>query len=196
MKNAIQILVIALVILSGCKATRKVTQSTDFKSSVNTEENRSVKENKDFKENKDVNSELETVTVTTETEYYEPGVVSPSTGSGTGGLETGDRRPETGGKGAVKKETTTTTTTKKKDQDKSKVEANSGKQEDTTAKSNSNTSQKDTSVEKTKKGAVPWKVIIVVVVVVLLGVFYVLVRKEIIRIPILTRLLKWLKLLS
>lgn len=205
MEKLIKILLIALVMLSGCKTTRKNTQSTDFKSSVNTEENRSVKENNDFKENKDVNSELVTVTVKTTKKYYPPtaspstlessgtgGAVNPSTlrqAQGSAGSGTGSEEPEI--KGALMEETTETTTTNEKEQDKSKVEATSAKQEDTSKKKKQELEEHKEFKELKKTGVAQWKVIVGVLA--LLLVLYFLVQKGIIKVPLLTKAANWIK---
>lgn len=197
MEKTIKILLIALVILTGCKVTRKVTESTVARSSEQTELTQQVKTQDVVNVQNDVNSELETTTVRTTKKYYPPtasssaplessgngGAVNHSTGSGTGGIDTGNGSPKTG---ALMEETTETTTTNKKDTDRSKVEATSEKQENKEEVKSQKSKVESDKTEVKKTGVATWKVIGGLVA--LLLVVYFLVKKNVIRIPFLTKI--------
>ena len=177
MKNLIKILVIALVILSGCKTVKKVTESTVSKSNEKIEINTSVLEKNDLSVQNDVSSDLQTTTEETVTEFYAPGSTG-STSSPTG---------------AVKSIKTTKTTTKKKDADNSIITDKGQKQENSQQKKEGETEVRSQKKEAIKKGVAQWKVIVFGIALVSVGVLYVLIRKKVIEIPLLTKLLKWLK---
>lgn len=181
MEKSLKILLIALIILSGCKTSRKVASSETMASSSSTELNLSKNTQDNLKVDNDITSELETTTVTTTTEFYPPSEKSSSGTEQTGKASGVDEEKQ----GPIKSKTQTTTTTKKKEADKSKAEATSKEQENANAKSNNDTEVSIIKVEKTKMGMTQWKIIGGVVLFLL--VLYFLVRKNIIRIPFLTK---------
>lgn len=186
MKNLIKILVIgsiALGALVGCKSSSKLTETTVSTSSERIEVNSSVTEKKDLAVQKAVSTDMETTTEETITEFYAPGSTSSETGSVTGEM----------GKGSIKAIRTIKTTTKKKDTDNSTINDKGQKQENSQQKKEGETETKSRKSEVVKKGIAQWKVIVSCIVLIGVGVVYVLIRKKIIEIPILTRLLKWLK---
>jgi cobalamin biosynthesis Mg chelatase CobN len=187
MKNLIRILVILLVILTGCKTMKKTTD-TSINESNNTELNQKLKELGNTNIQNDYASDLETTKI--EIEYYPPDEI-PETGDRT--LEVNDTKtpeandaknapqPQSGDKkGAVK--SITTTTTKKREVDKGTVNSSNEKQLDTNAKTNANTNIENKSTEKSKP-ATPWKLITGIGLFIIAGVVYWLIRKKIIKIP-------------
>lgn len=180
MEKLIKILVIALVILSGCKTSRKLTESAEFKSSVNTEENRSIKERDALKIENDIASDEETTTEETRTDFYPPDSKSTEKPDSSSA-----KKADVSEHGAIKSITTTKTTTKKKAIDKSKVAATNEKQEDTSLKKEGETEARSQKTEVKKTGISNLK-IIGGVILVLLAVYF-LVRKNIIRIPFLSK---------
>lgn len=170
MEKLIKILVIALVILTGCKTTRKITESSEIKSSERTETISTTKELKDFKEDKDVNSELETVTEETVTEFY--------------------RSVDSVKQGAVKTLRTIRTVKTKKDSDKSKIAATSTRQEAQAIKEEKATVVIK-EVKSVKKTGVSQLKVIAGLVAVLLFVYF-LVRMKIIKIPFMTKAVEWI----
>jgi PBP1b-binding outer membrane lipoprotein LpoB len=172
MEKTIKILLILLVVATGCKVTKKATESTVAKTSEQTEAVRTVKEVKDFKESKDVNSELETVTEETVTEFYEPVKDSMTIVD----------------KGPVKTVRTIRTVTTKKDSDKSKVEVVSSGEAMEAVKEHKDIEEVKEHKEVKKTGVATWK--IVGGLVALLLVVYFLVKKNVIRIPFLTKVSK------
>ena len=178
MKNVVKILVVALVLLTGCKTTKRVTESTVVKTSEQTELIQQVKTQDVVNVQNDVNSELETTAVTTVRKYSEPGAGGIS--QGVGSLE----------HGALIEETTITQTTKKRDSDKSKVEATSAKQQDTSAKGNKESEAQSEKKEVKKTGVPLWQIIALISA--FLVVVYFLVKNSSVRIPFLTKVVEWI----
>jgi len=191
MEKLLRILVIALVILTGCKTTKKMTD-TSLKQSNNTELNQKLKELGNTNIQNDYASDLETTKI--EIEYYPPDEI-PMTGDRT--PQANDTKtPEVNDaknvpqaqsgdkKGAIK--SITTTSTKKREVDKGKTNSSNEKQLDTNARTNNNTSIENKSTEKSKP-ATPWNLIIGIALLVVAGVVYWLNKKKVIEIPFLSK---------
>lgn len=172
MKRAIKILLVSLVILTGCKSMHKTTTALAVKSSEQTELIQQVKTLGVSNIQNDLNSELETTTVTTVTEYYEP-VITEQSGSDI---------PE---KGSVKKEITTISTTKKKDSDNSTVASVNTQLKDSSIETNKATAIKSESKEVKKKGVPLWQIIVLLLA--FLVIVYFLVKNSSVRIPFLSK---------
>lgn len=185
MKNVVKTLIVALLLLVGCKSSSKLTESTAKTSNEQTEVNTSITEEKDLNVQKAVSTDMETTTEETITEFYAP----PSTGSGDGAI-TGSVD-----KGPIKAIRTIKTTTKKKDADNSTITDKGQKQENENQVRSSKSEVRSEKKEVIRKGIAQWKVIVACISLLAGGVLYVLIRKKIIEIPFLTKLLKWLKLL-
>jgi hypothetical protein len=188
MQKTIKILLVAMILLTGCKTTRKATESSLVKSSEQTEAVRKIKEVNDFKEAKDVSSELETVTEETVTEFYEPRA---------GSKETGEGRPESVGPrdervehGAVKSLRTIRTVTTKKDLDKGKVEATGERNEVETVANNKETKEVKDFKEVKKNAVARWQIIALMTA--FLVTMYFLVKNGSVRIPFLTKAVNWI----
>lgn len=177
MKNVVKTLIVALLLLTGCKSSSKLTESKVTTSNERTEVNTSVVEKKDLNVQKAVSTDMETTTEETITEFYAP----PSTGSTSSPT------------GAIKAIRTVKTTTKKKDADNSTITDKGQKQENSQQKKEGETEVKSRKQEVVKKGIAQWKVIVACIALLAGGVLYVLIRKKVIEIPLLTKLLKWLK---
>jgi len=183
MEKLLKILVIALVLLSGCKTSRKMTESSMMNSSISTEENRSVKANDALKIDNDIASDEETGIEETKIEFYPP-TEKPDSGS--------VKKLDSNEHGAIKSITTTKTTKKKKDTDKSKVAAASENQENTSVRTEGETEVKSQKAEvKTQKIGVAWWKIVLATIAALVAVYF-LVRKNIIRIGFLTKVVAWI----
>lgn len=182
MERIVKILLIALVLLTGCKVTRKATESSVIKASEQTEAIRTVKEVKDFRENKDVSSVVETVTEETVTEFYEP--VAKGVEPGAGGVEPVVKT------GAVKSLRTIRTLRTEKESDKSKVGVSGERNEAEILKNDKDSKEvKDFKVVK-KTGVVKWKV--VAGIAALLVGLYLLVKKRVVNIPFLAKVVNWI----
>jgi uncharacterized membrane protein YeaQ/YmgE (transglycosylase-associated protein family) len=184
MKNVVKTLIVALLLLVGCKSSSKLTESTVTTSNERTEVNTSVVEKKDLAVQKAVSTDMETTTEETITEFYAPASTSSPTGSVTGYVD----------KGPVKAIRILKTTTKKKDADNSTITDKGQNQENTQQKKEGETETKSqkSEVKSQKFGLAWWKIGIGIGLA--LVVLYFLVKKNIIHVPFLTNLLKWLKL--
>lgn len=183
MEKMLKILVVALVLLSGCKTTKKLTESTVTTSNERTEVNTSAVEKKDLAVQKAVSTDMETTTEETITEFYAPGSTSSPTESITGSVD----------KGPIKAIRTIKTTTKKKDADNSTITDKGQKQENANQVRSSESEVRSEKKEVIRKGIAQWKVIVASIALIAGGVLYVLIRKKVIEIPLLTKLMKWIK---
>lgn len=174
MKSMIKILIVALLLLSGCTVTKKATEQTVAKTAEQTEKVSTVKEIKDLKENKDIKTEMETVTEETVTEFYEPAKVNATIIQTT--------------KGPIKAIKTIKTTTKKKDVDNSITTGALKKQEDSKLKFDKQEELRKVNVEVKKTGVAAWK--IVAFVVALLVTLFLLIKYNTIKIPFQGKVIK------
>lgn len=188
MEKILKILVI-LMVLSGCKTIKKATESTVSTSNERAELNTSVTEKKDLNVQKAVSTDMETTTEETITEFYAPG----STGSSSSPQTSVSGSMNDSNKGAIKSIKTTKTTTRTKEADNSKIEDKGQKQENIQQKKEGETETQVKNSEVVKKGISTWKVVVTCIALGSGVVLYVLIRKKVIEIPLLTRMMKWMK---
>ena len=147
----IKILLIFLILLSGCRTTKKITESSNL-SSKTVDSSQSVNTQDQINVSNDKISDL--VTVTTKTTYYPPEANKATTD------EKSDTDKEI--KGAV--QSIEVTTIKKGEVDKSKIEINQSKQEENQTKVSDNSIVKTFDKEvKRANPNVKWFIILILV---------------------------------